>query len=639
MNRDTIIGAILIAAIFIGFTIYNQPSKEQLARQKAINDSIALVQKHRLDSINLAKAQLQTSTSQAVQAAPIAQNESRKALVERYGLFANSKEGENEFFTVETDLYKIKFSNKGGRVYSVELKDYQTYDTLPLILFDSDSSAFGLNFFSRNRNINTNDFYFQPVVNGQEWKKGDQMTIKGDQQARIALRLYPNGSDTTFNKNSYIEYAYNIKGDNYMMDMNIHFKNLADYVDPGTTFMNLDWKTNLRRQDKGTDRQNGYNIYYKYLNEDAESMSENKDDSEDLTTKVKWVSFKQHFFSSTIIAKDGFLDGKIETKTDANPASKRYLTTMETNLGIPYQDNSNFPMSFYFGPNAFKTLQAYHLELERQIPIGWGFFLLAWINKYIVINVFDWLGSWGWNYGIVILIITILLKLVLFPIAYKTYMSSAKMRVLKPEIEEIGKKYPNKEDAMKKQQEVMGLYKKAGVNPMAGCVPMLLQLPILIAMFRFFPSSIELRQKSFLWAHDLSSYDSIWNLPFNIPFYGDHVSLFTLLMTVSTLMYTHVNQKMMGTDNNAMPGMKMMMYMMPIFFLGFFNSYASGLSYYYFLANIITFGQMFIFRQFVNEDKLRAKIAMNKKKKVKKSKWQQRLEEAQKRAAQQKKRK
>jgi YidC/Oxa1 family membrane protein insertase len=304
---------------------------------------------------------------------------------------------------------------------------------------------------------------------------------------------------------------------------------------------------------------------------------------------------------------------------------------MDAILALPFNRNgqTSIPLSFYFGPNKFYTLKAYGLELERQIPIGWGFFLMAWINQYIVIPVFNWLGGYGWNYGIVILVLTLLLKIVLFPIAYKTYISSAKMRVLKPEVDELSKKFPKKEDAMKKQQAVMALYRKAGANPASGCVPMLLQLPILFAMFRFFPASIELRQQPFLWAHDLSSYDSIMSLPFTIPFYGDHVSLFTLLMTVSTIMYTYMNNQMMGAQATQLPGMKTMMYIMPVMFLGIFNSYASGLSYYYFLANIITFGQMYIFRYAINEDKLHARIEANKKKpEKKKSAFQRRLEEA-----------
>jgi YidC/Oxa1 family membrane protein insertase len=285
-------------------------------------------------------------------------------------------------------------------------------------------------------------------------------------------------------------------------------------------------------------------------------------------------------------------------------------------------------MSFYFGPNKYSTMRAYKLDLEKQIPLGWSFFLIQWINRFAVLPVFNFLGSFGWNYGITILVLTILLKILLFPITYKTYMSSARMRVLKPEVDELSEKFPKKEDAMKKQQATMALYKKAGVNPMAGCFPVLLQLPILIAMFRFFPASIELRQQSFLWAEDLSTYDSILSLPFEIPFYGDHVSLFTLLMTISTIIYTYINNQMMTTGSQQLPGMKTMMYIMPIMFLGIFNNYASGLSYYYFLVNIITFLQMFVFRRVIDEDKIYKKIQENKKKPVKKSSFQKRLEDA-----------
>ena len=286
-------------------------------------------------------------------------------------------------------------------------------------------------------------------------------------------------------------------------------------------------------------------------------------------------------------------------------------------------------MSMYFGPNKYYGLKQYKQDLEKQIPLGWGFFLMAWINIYAVIPVFTLFGSFGWNYGIIILILTIILKTVLFPIAYKTYKSSAKMRVLKPEIDELGKKYPKKEDAMKKQSATMELYKKAGVNPMAGCIPLLLQMPILIAMFRFFPSSIELRQQSFLWATDLSSYDSIWTFPngISIPFYGDHVSLFALLMTISSVIYTRINDQMMGSQQSQMPGMKTMMYMMPVMFLFWFNDYSSGLSYYYLLANLLTFAQIYIIRATIDEKKLHLQIEANRKKPVKKSGFQKRLED------------
>ena len=301
---------------------------------------------------------------------------------------------------------------------------------------------------------------------------------------------------------------------------------------------------------------------------------------------------------------------------------------MEATLSLPFNASKDkqLDLAFYFGPNKYNIMRSYHLDLEKQIPLGWSFFLMQWINRFAVLPVFNFLEGFNLNYGIIILILTILLKIVLFPIAYKTYLSSAKMRLLKPEVDEISAKFPKKEDAMKKQQATMALYKKAGVNPMSGCVPMLLQFPILLAMFRFFPASIELRQEAFLWADDLSSYDSIFDLPFNIPFYGDHVSLFTLLMTISTIIYTKINNDMMSTGNQ-LPGMKTMMYLMPVMFLGFFNSYSSGLSYYYLLANLITFAQMYAIRSFVNEDKLHAQIQENKKKPVKKSNFQKRLEE------------
>jgi len=305
---------------------------------------------------------------------------------------------------------------------------------------------------------------------------------------------------------------------------------------------------------------------------------------------------------------------------------------MNSEISIPLtgSDIETFKMRWYFGPNKFKILKKYNLDLDRQIPLGWGFFLLGWINKYAVIPVFDFLSGFGWNYGIIILVLTILIKIVLFPIAYKTYTSSAKMRVLKPEIDEIGAKFPKKEDSLKKQQATMALYKKAGVNPMAGCIPMLLQMPILIALFRFFPASIELRQQSFLWATDLSAYDTIYSWSQHIPilstYYGNHISLFTLLMTVSTIFYTRINNQMMGSTQQ-MPGMKTMMYLMPIMFLGFFNNYAAGLSYYYFLANIITFAQMYAIRAFIDEDKIRKQLLVNKTKPIKKSKLQLKLEE------------
>ena len=422
-----------------------------------------------------------------------------------------------------------------------------------------------------------------------------------------------------------------------MFDFDLRTVGMKDVIANNISSLNLDWKVDLLQHEKNDDRFINTTVYYKTMTEkDVDKLNDRKNKEEIVNSSVNWVSFKERFFCNALVAKNGFASAKIGVNTDKSK-NPRYFKTMSSNLEIPYDVNADvneFPMSFYFGPNHFKTLKSYGLNLQRQIDVG-NFFLIRWIN-YGVIYVFNWLGSYGWNYGIVILILTILIKLLLFPIAFKSYKSTAITRVLRPEVEAISAKYPKEEDAMKKQQAIMNLQKQAGASPTSGCIPMLLQFPILIAVFRFFPSSIELRQKAFLWADDLSTYDSIWDLPFNIPFYGDHVSLFCLLMTITTFIYTYVNNKQMDTAGNPqMKGMKIMMYIMPIMFLGIFNSYSSGLSYYYMLANIITFLQMFIFRKMINEDKVRATIEENKRKPQKKSRFMQRLEEAQKAQQQQ----
>jgi len=635
MNKNSIIGFVLIAAIMIGYTVFMTPSAEELAQKQHIADSIQKVKEQQ--QIELAKAEAEnakadeTKTDQLIESHDNNLNTSvsddYSSKVQKYDVFANSAQGEDESFFIENDLIKVEVTKKGGHIVNVELKTFKTYDSLPLILFNPNTSKFGFSFFSNNRIINTNDFYFQPSTTETK------LISSGNDSITFSMRLYTDQGEGQLNRNQYIEYVYTLKGNEYMVDFDLNLVNMGSIVNANS--IGLNWHADLRQQEINVDRFNGSTIYYRFLNDDVEYMSETDDDEEDIRTKLEWVSFKQRFFSSSIIAKQGFDNGKLNITIQENPSAERYLKTMDVDLGIPINimGTTKFPMQFYFGPNDFKILSSYDMELERQIPIGWSFFILGWINQYLVIPVFNWLGGYGWNYGIVILLLTIMLKTILFPIAYKTYMSSAKMRVLKPEVDELSKKFPKKEDAMKKQQAVMSLYRSAGANPASGCVPMLLQMPILIAMFRFFPASIELRQQSFLWATDLSSYDSIFSWTAQIPlvsqFYGNHVSLFTLLMTVSTLMYTYLNNQMMGQQTQQMPGMKTMMYIMPIMFLGLFNNYASGLSYYYFLANIITFGQMFAFRYLINEDKLRAQIELNKKKpKKKKSGFQKRLEEA-----------
>jgi len=632
MDKNSIIGLVLIFAIFAGFSWWNAPTEEeQLAYQRKI-DSVARVhsQQKYEDSIRNNRIIDEVITTQAEDLTENQQTDSSVIKLqqkEKFGAFANSSVGNQQLIHFENDLVKLDFTPKGGRIYSAELKNYKSYDSLPLVLFKGDTTKFGFVFSAANRLINTQDHYFKTYVNGREYN-GQDILIQDKDSVNISMRLYPD-FESGYNTNQYIEFAYNLHADSYMFDFNIRMKNMENLIDVRNGYIDFNWLVNLRNMEKIVDRFNGSAIYYKFHKDDVDELSDNKDEQENLPSKVKWVSFKQRFFSMSIIADDAFLNGEVNQFTGSSKDPK-YEMTASTNLAIPIKSSQNmdFGMQIYMGPNEFKRLESFNLDLERQIPIGWGFFLLAWINKYIVINVFHWLGAWGWNYGIVILVLTLLLKIVLFPIAYKTYTSSAKMRVLKPEIDAINEKFKDK-DAVKKQQATMDLYKKAGVNPLAGCVPMLLQMPILFAIFRFFPSSIELRQKSFLWATDLSSYDSIWNFPngFEIPFYGDHVSLFTLLMTISTLIYTKVNNDMMGSSSNQMPGMKTMMYLMPVMFLGLFNNYAAGLSYYYFLANVFTFSQMYLIRKTIDEDKIHAQLQANKKKPAKKSKFQKKLED------------
>lgn len=629
MDRNSIIGLVLIFAIFFGFSWWNAPSEEEKLAYQNRMDSIAIVKKELRyqDSINRVKynQENQINPSQQEDVPVIDSDVVHEQLQQKFGAFANSSIGENQIINVENELLKLDFQTLGGRVRQAELKNYKTNDSLPLVLFKGDTATFGFVFSAANRLIHTQDHHFQAFIDDRPYQ-GQKVEVSGDDSVTISMRLFPDANQG-YNEYQYIEYAYTLYGNKYMYSFHMRMKNMETLIDSRSGYVDLNWSANVRNQEKIVDRFNGSAIYYKYFQDDVDELGDNEEESEKLASKVKWVSFKQRFFSMSIIADDAFTNGEI--KQYFMPSNDpKYEMTMSTVLGIPMTNarDMDFGMNIYMGPNEFKRLKSFDLDLEKQIPIGWSFFLLAWINEYIVINVFDWLGHWGWNYGIVILVLTLLLKLVLFPIAYKTYTSSAKMRVLKPEIDEINEKFKDK-DAVKKQQATMDLYKKAGVNPLAGCVPMLLQMPILFAIFRFFPSSIELRQKSFLWATDLSSYDSIYDLPFNIPMYGDHVSLFTLLMTISTLIYTKVNNDMMGTGSNQMPGMKTMMYLMPIMFLGMFNGYASGLSYYYFLANMFTFLQMYLIRMTINEDKIHAQLQANKKKPVKKSKFQQKMED------------
>jgi len=643
MNKNTIIGLVLIFAILIGSSYFFKPSKEDLPKKDSINnvpakDSLRQLTNDSLhpggvsevadsDAIKVNKiASADKTDSSAVDS--LEKNLSRNT--DEFGSFSMAAKGSNDFYFLENDLFIIKISSKGGRVASVMMKKFLTWDQRPLLLFEEETSNFGYTFTSANRVIYTGDLFFQPLVDSKKISAFDTLRVSGNDSLSLVMRLYPNANDSVLDNSRYIEYVYNVHGNKYLLGFVTKFSNMSSVIPANVSYINLDWSASLDRQEQSLDNEKHVTtVYYKYYDGSVDYLNETKDRSEKLLTPVHWISFKQQFFSSTIIAKNSFISNAQISAIAEKDKHPDYLRSMSASMDIVYnsrEDEQIFAYEMYFGPNKYKTLRKIGLDMERQIPLGWSFRPLSWINQFAVIPVFDYLEGFNLNYGIIILILTLLLKLVLFPIAYKTYMSSAKMRVLKPEIDEIGQKFPKKEDAMKKQQAVMALYKKAGVNPMSGCVPMLLQLPILIALFRFFPASIELRQQSFLWAHDLSSYDSVLSLPFYIPFYGDHVSLFCLLMTISTIIYTKLNNDMMS-GSQQMPGMKTMMYIMPVMFLGFFNSFASGLSYYYLLANLITFAQMYAFRKFVNEDKIHLKIQENKARPVKKSGFQKRLED------------
>ncbi|MFC2152761.1 membrane protein insertase YidC [Bacteroidota bacterium] len=608
MDRNSIIGIIIIAGILIIWTTLNKPSKEEIEAAKLKRDSLELVQQREIIQQEKILDEQEQNVQKEIIPEVLQSPEDESVYKSKYGNFADAAIGEQEFTTLENELLKIKISNKGGRIYSVELKDYKTYTQRPLVLFDGDSTVFGLNFFSENRSIITNDLFFVPVEKTS---------------SSVRMRLYAG-------EERYIEYVYTINPESYLVDFDINFVKINEVIASNLNVVDLKWSMYSPQQEKGAKNENMYTtIGYKYYQDEVKTLtSRSKDEAkEELNTKIRWISFQQQFFSTILVADEYFANAEIEFSNLEN--SEKYLKYFESTIGIPfeYSPNSTVPLSFYFGPNHFNTLKKFDLEFEKIIPMGKSVF--RWVNRYAVIPVFNFLDNYITNYGLIILLLTILIKLVLFPLTYKSYLSTAKMRVLKPEIDEISKKFPKKEDAMKKQQATMAMYKKVGVNPMGGCIPMVIQFPILIAMFRFFPSSFELRQKAFLWADDLSSFDSILDLPFDIPMYGDHVSLFTILMAVALVFSSKLNTGQMNDANQQMPGMKFMMtYMMPVMMLAFFNNYSAGLSYYYFLSNVITLGQTLFIRRFVDDEAILRKLHENKKKVVKKSKWQERLEAA-----------
>jgi YidC/Oxa1 family membrane protein insertase len=629
MDRNTILGAVLIFSILIGFSYFNKPSEKQLAAAKHQRDSIELV---RIEQEKKVLSEKKLEETQAVLSASANPDSlvsgANLALKEKFGVFAEASVGKEKFYTVENNLIKVTFSNKGGRIYSVELKNYKTFEGKPLILFEGTTSKFGMNFFSQNRSIETESFYFIPsdstpnqVITGPEVKIGkegvEKFNTASNNTKSISMRLMAGDG-------KYLEYKYSLSYNSYLVGFEVNTKNLSNIVTTNSNSLDFNWSIKVPRQERTSQYgEDSYStIYYKYQDDDVDKISTGKSGEESLRTKTKWISFKQLFFASTLISEDAFPSADI--KTELTKEDPRYVANFNAAISLPYEgkDSESVKMKFFFGPSHYNTLKQYDLSMENQINLG--YVVIRQVNQWIIIPTFNFLRRFIDNFGIIILLLTILIKLLIFPFTYKSYHSQAKMKALKPEIDEINAKF-GKDKPMEKQQATMALYKKAGVNPMGGCLPMLFQMPVLFAMFFFFPTSIELRQESFLWATDLSSYDSIMTLPFNIPFYGTHVSLFCLLMTITTIISTYMNSQTQNTE--AMPGMKTMMYIMPVMFLFILNGYASGLSYYYFLANVITIGQIYIFRMMIDEDKIRAQIMINKKKPVVKSNFQKKLEE------------
>ncbi|MDX8339578.1 membrane protein insertase YidC [Draconibacterium sp. IB214405] len=636
MDKKSIIGIVLIFVILVVFSLINQPSKEEVEAARQRRDSIAQVEAQQ--ALELQKMQEQQELQNAAMEADTAvQNQIMQQKVEELGAFGTASVGTEEFTTLENNQVKITFSNKGGRIYSVELKDYKTYDERPLILFDGQETMFGLNFFAQNRSITTDNLYFEQVggaknvvVNGPEVEKGDEGKIKFNKQN-------PGGKETVSFRlevapGNFIEYVYTLSYNSFMVDFDVNMQGMDSYISRNQSYLNFSWAFDVPRQEHysrfGEDRYTY--MTYKFNEDEVDNLDKNKSDEENLPTSIKWIGFKQLFFNSTIISDEAFPNAQVRQEKYDYEDNQNYLGNFRADIAVPFNgtQNENIGMQFYFGPNHYQTLKQYGLDMERQIDLGYA--IVRPVNRYVIIPVFNWLRRSIDNFGIIILLLTVMIKVVLFPFTYKSYMSQAKMRALKPEVDEINAKFPGQEKAMEKQQATMALYRKAGVNPMGGCLPMVLQMPILFAMFFFFPTSIELRGESFLWANDLSTYDSILSWDFTIPiignFMGNHLSLFTILMTITTIISTKLSQS--ATSSQGMPGMKTMMYMMPVMFFFLLNSYPSGLSYYYFLANLITIGQTYLIRSFVDDEKIRAQLQANKKKPAKKqSNFQKRLEE------------
>ena len=639
IDKKTIIGLVLIFAVFGVWMYVSQPSEEERAKIKQKQDS-AIAAGLRAEQ-EAEKAERLSEDAEKKEQADIKQlaqeaegndslaTEAKRILSNQFGAFSEAALNKEQHLTIENELLKADLTSLGANIEQVTLKEYKTYHKDSVRFFTENGNSYGLNLSIGSKVLRTNELNFEVFVNDKPYTGGEKLSVKGKDSLVVSMRLYADADTLTRNR-GYLEYRYTLRGDDYRIGYSIITNNLEKVITDRTT-LEFVWNSKLRLKEKdGNVERKNSSIYY-LLKDEVEYLKENgaDDQKEENGIPIKWVSFKQQFFSTALIAESSndFAYAKMQTITEKGQHDK-YLRTMKADLNIPFDGDKEYfkyDMNFFFGPNKYSVVSDYNIDMEQIIPLGWGFFLLHWINRFVVLPVFNFLQQFGWSMGIIILVLTILVKLVLFPLAYKSYSSSAKMRVIAPEVQKINEKYPKQEQAMQKQQAIMNLYKRAGINPMAGCLPMLLQFPILVAMFRFFPASIELRQQSFLWADDLSSYDSILDLPFNIPFYGAHISLFCLLMTVAQIFYTRITMKQQP-QNNSMPGMKFMMYFMPVMMLFILNSQSAALNYYYLISLCITFIQMFAIQKSINGEKVLKRLEANSKKPLKKSKWQQRIE-------------
>lgn len=625
MDKNSIIGLLIIAAMIIGYSIYTQPSTEELAQQKElqIQDSIKTAN----EAIDLQKEETVLEVEEIPVNDSLGLVEADEKLQAAFGDLVTAAQGEEKEIIIENDNYKAIISTKGGLLTYLELKDYKTYDSLPLVLFEQNKSLQNLVFdypgFGR---VNFTDLYFTPNKSA--------VNLSGDQKDQLILKLNgrQNGQE--------IKLTYDLSGDGHGLKFTISSKGFNGFDNFNSIPLSMDWKmTPLKKEKYLPWERNVSTIFYKYKDDDRDWLSETSDDDQILEENTDWIAYKQNYFSVILFSPKGFVanDSRIEV-VNYEAEEPLYVKDFISVLRLPEASNGTLELDYFFGPNKIGLLNEYGNDVPRIINYGWS--IIGWINRNVILHMFDYFNKIGWGIGFSILLLTLIIKTVLAPLMLKNYKSSAKMRVLKPEVDKINKKFEGK-DNTQKQQAVMALYRETGVNPLSGCLPMLVQMPVLYAMFRFFPSNIELRQQAFLWADDLSSYDSIFELGFNIPLYGDHISLFTLMMAATTMAYTYMSSgNMPETNQPGMPNMKVMMYIFPVMMIFFFNNYSSGLTYYYFLSTLISILQMWVIKTyFIDEEKILSKLEANKAKPKKQSKFQAKLADMARQQQQMKKKK